>query len=124
MHQLEQGKVVVVWPQELSVYMESAREKRTELTVASPLADAAYLMHEEDAKLVFRAEGTGEFFWFVDGRYAGRGTADRPCLWPMAPGRHRLSVTDSLGRQKAIFFSVYTLGDNPGQQLPDLAPLD
>lgn len=124
MHRLEQGKVVVVWPQDLSVYMESAREKRTELTVASPLADASYLMHEEDAKLVFRAEGTGEFFWFVDGKYAGRGTADRPCLWPMTPGRHRLSVTDSLGRQKAVSFSVYTLDDNPGQQIPDLAPLD
>ncbi len=124
MHHLEQGKVVVVWPPELSAYMESPREKKSELSITSPLADASYLKHEEGANLVLRAEGSGEYFWFVDGRYVGRGTADRPCLWPMKRGKHRLSVTDALGRQKAIRFSVYTLDDNPSAQIPDLVPVD
>ena len=124
MHHLENGKVVVVWPPELSAYMESPREKRSELSITSPLADAAYLKHEDGANLILRAEGSGEYFWFVDGRYVGRGTADRPCLWPMTRGKHRLSVTDALGRQKAIRFSVYTLDDNPGSQIPDLEPID
>ena len=104
--------------------MESPREKRSELSITSPLADAAYLKHEYGANLILRAEGSGEYFWFVDGRYVGRGTADRPCLWPMTRGKHRLSVTDALGRQKAIRFSVYTLDDNPGSQIPDLEPID
>jgi hypothetical protein len=42
----------------------------------------------------------------------------------MKRGKHRLSVTDALGRQKAIRFSVYTLDDNPSAQIPDLVPAD
>lgn len=124
MHRLEKGKVVVIWPQELSAYMESPREKRTEMVVSSPLADASYLLHEEGARLIFKAEGTGTFDWFVDGKYAGQGTPDFPYLWPMRPGRHRLSVIDSLGRQKTLTFSVHTLDKNPGSQLQELEPIE
>lgn len=123
MHRLEKGKVVTVWPQELSAYMESPRERRTAIIISSPLEGIAYLKHEDNANLVLRAEGTGEFYWYIDGRYVGRGTTERPCLWPMAPGKHRVTVLDSLGRQKTISFSVYTLDRNPTLEIPELTPL-
>ncbi len=124
MHRPEGGKVVVVWPPELSAFIGSRRGERTGLSIASPLEGAAYLLHEDGAKLVLRAEGSDEFFWFVDGRYVGRGTPETPCPWTMTRGRHRLSVTDPLGREKAVGFSVYTLDDNPGARIPDLEPLE
>jgi penicillin-binding protein 1C len=124
MHRLEKGKVVTVWPQELSAYMESPRERRTEIIISSPLEGVAYLKHEDDANLVLRAEGTGEFYWYIDDRYVGRGTPERPCLWPMVPGKHRITVLDTLGRQKTIGFSVYTLDRNPTREIPELTPIE
>ncbi len=124
MHRTEAGKTVVVWPPELSSFMESPREKRTDLSISSPLDGASYLMHENGARLILRAEGAEEFFWFADGRFVGRGKPERPCSWPMERGRHRISVMDSLGRQKTVEFSVYTLDKNPSDELPELLPVE
>ncbi|MDY3868312.1 MAG: penicillin-binding protein 1C [Pyramidobacter sp.] len=124
LHRLEKGKVVVVWPKELSAYMESPRERSGEMTIASPLAGASYLRHEEGARLIFRAEGTGEIFWFVDGKFAGSGTAEFPYLWTMRPGRHHLTAVDSIGRQKTLYFSVHTLDKNAGDGLKELEPIE
>ncbi|MGI6074951.1 MAG: penicillin-binding protein 1C [Pyramidobacter sp.] len=124
MHRLDKGKVVILWPQELSAYMESPYERRTELVIASPLENATYLKHEDDANLVLRAEGSGRFYWYIDDRYVGSGTAELPCLWPMEPGKHRLTALDSMGRQKTMVFSVSGLENNPSPTLPALTPIE
>ncbi len=124
MHRLEGGRVVVSWPPELSAFIASPNDALAGLSVSSPVPGAAYLLHERGAKLILRAEGGGEYFWFVDGRYVGRGTPETPCLWTMSRGSHLLSVTDALGREQAVRFSVYTLDDNPSARIPDLVPID
>lgn len=124
MHRLVKGKVITLWPQELSAYMESPYERRKELVIASPLANVAYLKHEDGANLVLRAEGAGRFYWYIDGRYVGSGTAELPCLWPMEPGKHRLTAMDALGRQKTVVFSVYCLDNNPNPSLRPLIPVE
>ncbi len=120
MHRQEGGKIIVVWPPELASFMESSHDAAP-LSISSPLNGASYLM-QDGGKLILRAEGCDEFFWYLDGRFVGRGTPERPCLWPMARGRHKLTVMDSLARRKSIEFSVYALDKNAQPELPELVP--
>lgn len=120
MHALENGRTVVVWPQELSGYVGSRREKRKSLNVASPLEGAEYLLADEGTPLLLKAEGTGTLHWFVDGLHVGSSTSWRSLQWKMKPGRHTASVIDEKGRRKNVPFSVYTPDSNPVRQLQGL----
>ncbi len=120
LHRQDGGRTVVAWPPELASFMENEHDVAP-LSISSPLNGASYLM-QDGGKLILRAEGSDEFFWYLDGRFVGRGTPERPCLWPMARGRHKLTVMDSLARRKSVEFTVYTLDKNAQPELPELVP--
>jgi penicillin-binding protein 1C len=44
----------------------------------------------------------GMIEWAIDGSRLGTSHADEPLQWPLAPGAHRISARDELGRVAAV----------------------
>jgi len=58
-------------------------------------------LRREYQTLPLRATGSGDAVveWRVDGRPVGRGDGGASIEWPLAPGRHVVTVHDGEGRQ-------------------------
>ena len=78
---------------------------RVSLRVVSPPDGAVYLidptLRREYQTLPLRATGSGNAVveWRVDGRPVGRGDGGASIEWPLAPGRHVVTVRDGSGQQ-------------------------
>jgi penicillin-binding protein 1C len=124
-HHLGEDGLIVVWPPE---YRQWARQNgllepaqvattgtaparaaqalapRATLTIANPPPGATYLidptLRREFQTLAFRAaaDRSTRIVWAVNGQEAGTSTADTAFMWPLAPGRHRITASDDRGR--------------------------
>jgi penicillin-binding protein 1C len=80
--------------------------------ILSPSAHTPYLMRPDtpatSQQVALRAasDEPGRMWWYVDGRFAGTADTDTPLFWPMIPGRHTASATDSQGRTGSAAFVV------------------
>ncbi len=121
MHRYHGGRVVTVWPKELSRYM-SGRDRPGQMIVASPLDGADYLYYEQGSKLALRCEGAGQVHWFVDGQFVGTSPSGTDSvMWPMKPGKHEATVMDGTGRKRSVSFTVSSIFSEPGE-LQELVP--
>jgi penicillin-binding protein 1C len=76
------------------------------LAIQNPPAGAIYLidptLRRSHQTLALRASAdptAGRITWAIDGTVLGTADADRPLLWPLAPGEHRISAADTQGRR-------------------------
>jgi penicillin-binding protein 1C len=79
------------------------------LSIANPPAGAVYLidptLRSQYQALPLRAAAdahAGMIEWAIDGSRLGASHADEPLQWPLAPGAHRISARDELGRVAAV----------------------
>ncbi len=82
-------------------------------SIANPPAGAVYLidptLRTEYQALALRAAAdrrAGEIEWAVDGRRVGAAQAGQAFDWPLAPGTHRISARDELGRSAEVSILV------------------
>ncbi|MCL1940294.1 MAG: penicillin-binding protein 1C [Synergistaceae bacterium] len=117
MHSMEGGKSVTTLPPELG-FMASEPDgkrimRRSALEIVSPISGGRYIISSvsrERQKIPFRAEGGYErLYWFIDGVFAGESSPALPLFYAPPPGRHDVSVMDSLGRTAATKVDVVTI---------------
>jgi penicillin-binding protein 1C len=84
-------------------------QEKLSLAIANPPAGAVYLidptLRSQYQALPLRAAAdarAGMIEWAIDGSRLGASHADEPLQWPLAPGAHRISARDELGRVAAV----------------------
>jgi penicillin-binding protein 1C len=100
-------------PSSQNASTEVKRAQVVHFSIANPPAGAIYLidptLRSEYQSLELRAAAdarAGQIEWAVDGRRLGAAQADRPLQWPLAPGPHRISARDELGRAADVSILV------------------
>jgi penicillin-binding protein 1C len=78
-------------------------------SIANPPAGAIYLidptLRSQYQALPLRAAAdahAGFIEWVIDGNRFGASRADQPLQWPLAPGAHRISARDQIGRMAEV----------------------
>ena len=113
-----------LWPRQLEPWLLPEWRRAARLPAAMP--ECRYLTGEQrdiqitslpdDASLISRGElqlnlqaqgGSGERYWYDNGRYLGRSSASGYLVYKeVARGRHQLSVVDEQGNADRISFIV------------------
>ncbi len=99
--------------------------------IVSPSAGTPYILRpeapQEYQKIALKADAgsdSGELYWYLDGRLIACGKYDEKLFAKIGTGKHRMAVSDSLGRTAAIIFTVkgkvaeLSPEDSDGRQLP------
>ncbi|NDV25419.1 penicillin-binding protein 1C [Desulfovibrio sp. JC010] len=81
--------------------------------IISPAAGTPYLLRK-DTPLKFQQIGlkaeagpdSGTLYWFLDGRLVSQGKFDEKLFTEVSVGKHRISVSDEIGRVDAVEFEV------------------
>jgi penicillin-binding protein 1C len=110
LHKNVDGKIRVIWPPELSNWINAADEKLIPLQpvrITKPLSRARYRLEREDQKvsLLFSAEGPLPRHWFLDGEFLGEDRAGDGIFADVPRGHHTVSVL-SRGQTDRSSFEV------------------
>ncbi len=81
--------------------------------IVSPASSTPYLLRK-DTPLRYQQIGlkadaeadSGTLYWFLDGRLVNKGKFNQKLFTEVEAGKHKISVTDSLGRTDSIMFEV------------------
>ena len=81
--------------------------------IISPATNTPYLLRKDTPfkfqKISLKAEAgsdSGILHWFLDGRLVGEGTPDKKLFTEVGMGKHRISVSDEIGRSDSVKFEV------------------
>ncbi|WP_027723217.1 penicillin-binding protein 1C [Maridesulfovibrio zosterae] len=81
--------------------------------IISPATNTPYLLRKDTPlkfqKISLKAEAgsdSGRLHWFLDGRLIGEGPSDKKLFAEVGIGRHRISVSDEIGRTDSVKFEV------------------
>lgn len=89
-----------------------AAARRQALEIVNPPSGATYLidptLRREFQTLALRvvAESPGRIEWQIDGTRIGSASSDSPLMWPLAPGKHRITAHDGQGRVAETMITV------------------
>ncbi|TIH17419.1 penicillin-binding protein 1C [Marinifilum sp. JC120] len=81
--------------------------------IISPAANTPYLLRKDTPlkfqQIALKAEAgpdSGTLHWFLDGRLVSQGKFDEKLFTEISVGKHRISVSDEIGRVDAVEFEV------------------
>ena len=94
MHSDVDGRIVIKWPEELSLWMKMGQPLRaTGVKITRPVAGSRIVITEGNtSKLYLSAEGKPPFYWYLDGKYLARDEYGEGLLIDIGTGAHRVSV--------------------------------
>ncbi|WP_319780962.1 penicillin-binding protein 1C [Maridesulfovibrio sp.] len=81
--------------------------------IISPAANTPYLLRKDTPlkfqQIALKAEAgpdSGTLYWFLDGRLVSQGKSNEKLFTEITVGKHRISVSDEIGRVDAVQFEV------------------
>jgi membrane carboxypeptidase/penicillin-binding protein PbpC len=80
--------------------------------IVNPPSGATYLidptLRREFQTLALRVvvERPGRIEWQIDGAHIGSASSDSPLMWPLVPGKHRITAHDARGRVAETMITV------------------
>ncbi|WP_415714253.1 penicillin-binding protein 1C [Maridesulfovibrio sp.] len=81
--------------------------------IISPAANTPYLLRKDTPlkfqQIALKAEAgpdSGTLYWFLDGRLVSQGKSNEKLFTEITVGKHRISVSDEIGRVDAVEFEV------------------
>ena len=81
--------------------------------IISPASGTPYLLRKDTPlkfqQIALKAEAgpdSGTLYWFLDGRLVSQGKFDEKLFTEVSVGKHRISVSDEIGRVDAVEFEV------------------
>lgn len=85
----------------------------TALKIISPAANTPYLLRKNTPlkfqQISLKAEAgpdSGTLHWFLDGRLVSKGKFNEKLFTEISAGKHKISVTDEIGRTDSVTFGV------------------
>ena len=131
-HVLKGGRVVSLWPPELSGFMAAMNPEAgapvfirpaAGPVVTSPLPGGVIILEEVGGKIPLRCEGAkGVVHWYVDDEFYRSAPAGLTPVLPVTPGRHKVTLMDSAGRTAGAEFTVmYSQDRDRDRDLPVLS---
>ncbi|SBV94056.1 Penicillin-binding protein 1C [uncultured delta proteobacterium] len=112
MHTVRDGILQTVLPPELESYANApdtsvARKERIDITLPQPGMRFFLTPHAEQQQIALTCEGAqGKVYWFINQEFFGAQEKGEALLWPLKPGKHRLSLVDEHGNTAFTTFSV------------------
>ncbi len=87
------------------------------LAILAPVEGAEFILTGAEGGDRIRLRASGEeqepLEWFINDRYLGRSTPNRPLMLTLTPGRHRLACMNPSGQTRAVDFKVLTSSEIP-----------
>ncbi|HAS89001.1 MAG TPA: penicillin-binding protein 1C, partial [Desulfovibrio sp.] len=81
--------------------------------ILSPASGTPYLLRKDTPlkfqQIALKAEAgqdSGTLYWFLDGHLVSQGKFDEKLFTEVSVGKHRISVSDEIGRVDAVEFEV------------------
>ncbi|WP_027180309.1 penicillin-binding protein 1C [Maridesulfovibrio bastinii] len=81
--------------------------------IVSPSSGTPYILRDdtpiEYQKISLEADAgadSGELYWYLDGKLVAKSRYDKKIFTIIEAGKHRLAVSDSLGRTDSVYFTV------------------
>lgn len=91
--------------------------------IVSPSPGTPYILRSDTPnkyqKIALRADAgsdSGELYWYLDGRLIAHGRYNKRLFATIKAGKHRMAVSDSLGRTASVYFIVKGKGADLSQK--------
>ncbi len=112
LHAMRDGRLRTVLPPELESFANApdtsvAKKERIDITVPQPGTRFFMTPLAERQRIALACEGAqGKVYWFINQEFLGVQEKGEALLWPLKPGKHRLSLVDEAGNTAYTTFSV------------------
>lgn len=117
-HAMREGTLQTILPADLETYAagteaQVARRMRIDITMPQPGMRFFVTPHAKKQQIPLTCEGAqGKVYWFIDQEFFGLQEQGQSLLWPVAPGKHMVSLVDEAGNTASMSFSVVDILEN------------